>query len=440
MPISYEMKTLIFLTVYFALPNLLLANNCQQLPTSCNAACDSSCNYKKKVTGRFSLFTRLPESNLAGGSPTQTRGLATSGETSKTVIWSGDYQPGRPAGWFDPTILPFTIQFPTDTYNAISASLLNYVVDKLPVEAERFPSEVRAQVNFTRSTKLMPTKENAQYFTATYDRCNIETNNGPPCGPPPPSSCPAGYNEQFSGPYAGKCVSECISGTIRIVEMDGTFIENRNCNECTPATHCVNYVNCAYQKCNGTTAEFYVSSCSIGGSFALSCGARVSAASCPPNTPTFMCNFVDAQLPMTEQTARDAFGPSDTVTCNGGPPTCAGSAPPNDTMTVGCPAGQTGSITRSRSYSCVGTTWTAGSWTDTANSCVTPSSCTCPNTSCGAGYATNSVACIVNGNQCECESYGSINNGAIETCKNVTCNISNGTGNGNLNSTSSQGN
>lgn len=51
------------------------------------------------------------------------------------------------------------------------------------------------------------------------------------------------------------------------------------------------------------------------------------------------------------------------------PPTCPGSQPPNDQQVLACPAGQAGSITQTRSYSCVGTTWTPGAWQTTANTC-----------------------------------------------------------------------
>ena len=43
--------------------------------------------------------------------------------------------------------------------------------------------------------------------------------------------------------------------------------------------------------------------------------------------------------------------------------------PPADFLTLACPAGQTGSLTQSRSYSCSGTTWTAGAFTTVANDC-----------------------------------------------------------------------
>ena len=43
--------------------------------------------------------------------------------------------------------------------------------------------------------------------------------------------------------------------------------------------------------------------------------------------------------------------------------------PPADFQTLACPAGQTGSLTQARSYSCSGTTWTAGPFTTVANNC-----------------------------------------------------------------------
>lgn len=54
-------------------------------------------------------------------------------------------------------------------------------------------------------------------------------------------------------------------------------------------------------------------------------------------------------------------------TCVGG--TCAGPQPPNDTQTLSCPAGQTGSILQERSYTCIGTAWTPGTYSTVSNTC-----------------------------------------------------------------------
>ena len=52
------------------------------------------------------------------------------------------------------------------------------------------------------------------------------------------------------------------------------------------------------------------------------------------------------------------------------PPTCSGPQPPDDQQVVACPAGQTGSIVQSRSYTCVGTTWTPGVFQTISNTCT----------------------------------------------------------------------
>jgi chitodextrinase len=52
------------------------------------------------------------------------------------------------------------------------------------------------------------------------------------------------------------------------------------------------------------------------------------------------------------------------------PATCTGSQPANDQQMLACPAGQIGSITQTRSYSCVGTTWTPGAWSNVSNTCT----------------------------------------------------------------------
>jgi hypothetical protein len=73
-----------------------------------------------------------------------------------------------------------------------------------------------------------------------------------------------------------------------------------------------------------------------------------------------------------------APGPFTTTrnTCSSAPTGCTGPQPPPDTQMLSCPAGQTGSITQTRTYSCVGTTWTPGPFTTTSNTCTAaPSGC-----------------------------------------------------------------
>ncbi len=62
-------------------------------------------------------------------------------------------------------------------------------------------------------------------------------------------------------------------------------------------------------------------------------------------------------------------------------PTCAGSQPANDTQTLACPAGEVGLLTQSRSYSCVGTTWTPSAYQTVSNNCVASSTQTGTTTS-----------------------------------------------------------
>ncbi|MBL8516631.1 MAG: matrixin family metalloprotease [Betaproteobacteria bacterium] len=61
----------------------------------------------------------------------------------------------------------------------------------------------------------------------------------------------------------------------------------------------------------------------------------------------------------------------------GGAPTCTPPQPANEQQVLACPAGQTGAITQQRSYSCVGTTWTAGAYATISNTCVA-ATCTPP--------------------------------------------------------------
>ena len=63
---------------------------------------------------------------------------------------------------------------------------------------------------------------------------------------------------------------------------------------------------------------------------------------------------------------------SASATTNAAPPpaTCSGAQPPNDQQVLACPAGQMGSITQQRMYSCVGTTWTPGAYQTVSNTCT----------------------------------------------------------------------
>jgi chitodextrinase len=61
-------------------------------------------------------------------------------------------------------------------------------------------------------------------------------------------------------------------------------------------------------------------------------------------------------------------GPPISNTCTAS--ACVGPQPPNDQQTLICPAGQTGSILQSRSYTCVGTNWTPGAYQTTSNTCT----------------------------------------------------------------------
>ena len=83
-------------------------------------------------------------------------------------------------------------------------------------------------------------------------------------------------------------------------------------------------------------------------------------------------------------------------TCTSVPPTCAGPQPPPDTQTLSCPAGQTGSVTQTRTYSCVGSTWTPGPFATTSNTCTTPPPPPPPPpppTGCGTNFSTGNYSC-----------------------------------------------
>src|SRR5262249_46518684 len=54
------------------------------------------------------------------------------------------------------------------------------------------------------------------------------------------------------------------------------------------------------------------------------------------------------------------------------PPGCSGSQPAPQTQQIACGVGQSGYVTQQRTYSCVGTTWTASPWVTTGNACTAP--------------------------------------------------------------------
>ena len=74
-------------------------------------------------------------------------------------------------------------------------------------------------------------------------------------------------------------------------------------------------------------------------------------------------------------------------TCSSAPTTCTGQQPSPETQTLSCPAGQTGSIVQTRTYSCVGTTWTPGAYVTTSNTC------TAPVTGCATNFSTGNYSC-----------------------------------------------
>lgn len=111
----------------------------------------------------------------------------------------------------------------------------------------------------------------------------------------------------------------------------------------------------------------------------------------------------------------------------GTPPTCTPPQPANEQQVLACPAGQTGSITQQRSYTCVGTTWTPGAYTTIANTCVA-ATCTppqpaneqrvvaCPAGQTGSITEQRSYTCV--GTTWTAGAYQTISN----TCVPATCN------------------
>lgn len=109
----------------------------------------------------------------------------------------------------------------------------------------------------------------------------------------------------------------------------------------------------------------------------------------------------------------------------GGSPTCTPPQPANEQQVLACPAGQTGSITQQRSYSCVGTTWTPGAYSTISNTCV--ATCTppqpaneqqvlaCPAGQSGAITQQRSYTCV--GTTWTPGAYSTISN----TCVATTC-------------------
>lgn len=92
----------------------------------------------------------------------------------------------------------------------------------------------------------------------------------------------------------------------------------------------------------------------------------------------------------------DPANPTGTGGTSTGPSSCTTPQPRAETQTVPCPSGQAGSIVQTRTFSCVGTTWVAGAFVTTSNTCTgtQPAGCTAPQPptetqtlSCPAGQA-----------------------------------------------------
>jgi len=86
----------------------------------------------------------------------------------------------------------------------------------------------------------------------------------------------------------------------------------------------------------------------------------------PATTYTFTVSACDAAGNCSAQSA----AASATTAAASPPPTCTGTKPPDEQQVIACPAGQTGAIVQSRSYSCVGTTWTPGVFQTISNTCT----------------------------------------------------------------------
>jgi hypothetical protein len=80
--------------------------------------------------------------------------------------------------------------------------------------------------------------------------------------------------------------------------------------------------------------------------------------------------------------------PTTVNTCTSTPTGCTTPQPPAETQTLPCPAGQTGSITQTRTYTCVGTAWIAGPFTTTSNTCTTP-----PASGCATNFSSGNYSC-----------------------------------------------
>ncbi len=87
-----------------------------------------------------------------------------------------------------------------------------------------------------------------------------------------------------------------------------------------------------------------------------------------PGTPyTFTVSACDAAGNCSAQSS-----PA-TATTMGSPPSsanCIGAQPPSDVQLLSCPGTQIGTIFQERTYSCVGTTWTPGTYRTSANTCT----------------------------------------------------------------------
>ena len=183
-------------------------------------------------------------------------------------------------------------------------------------------------------------------------------------GSQPPSdtqtlSCPAGQNGSITQVRAYSCVGTALT--------PGSYQTTSNTCAAPPATGCP-----GSQPPNETQT--------------LSCPAGQTGSI--TQLRTYSC-------------VGTAWAPGDWLTTSNtcaAPAGCPGSQPPNETQTLSCPAGQIGSITQVRAYSCVGTAWTPGSYQTTSNTCTTPAP-----TGCATNFSTGNYAC---GGECGIGSVG----------------------------------
>ncbi len=262
--------------------------------------------------------------------------------------------------------LPFEFNLPLDSCVRPGQTV---TINSIPINLENYPYFRWSSTAIAHPTDI------------TYAKCVSVPIFGPIC-PPAPTKCPLGMTLISSGSNSGKCSTPCnpTTGDISLSNTDGSdvnLIKGGCRDQCTPTSHCANYVQCVYKNLCNSPSPSYLGLCGTLGSGTLGCGASVTFASCPlteqHGETTVACTFVPADVPDPLAAADfSRFIAPSMIACGSALPACTGAG----TSCSSCAFG----------YHLTGTTCMAASLT----------ACTGAGTSCAScafGYYLTGTTC-----------------------------------------------